>query len=107
MTMGTRGVDQWVLIGRDILVGPTDIDARSVRLLARGRMLGGPNDGGTFQSVHELSRGQSFPIGPCIVVTLLDVRGDKVHLGIHAPPHLQVCRREVAQQQNTPGTDAG
>ncbi len=106
MTMVTRGVDQWVQIGRDIYVGPTDIDPKSVRVLARGRMLAGPNDGGTFQSVHELARGQSFAIGPCVVVTVMDIRGEKVHLGVHAPPHVEVRRKEAVQQK-TKGNDVG
>jgi sRNA-binding carbon storage regulator CsrA len=97
MVTFTRAVDQGILIGHEILVSPTDIDAKSVRILARGRMLGGPEDGGTFQSVHELSRGQSFTIGPCIVVTLVEVVGQQIRLGVHAPPHLGVHRKEAAQ----------
>jgi len=93
----TRAVDQGILIGHEILVSPTDIDAKSVRILARGRMLGGPEDGGTFQAVHELSRGQSFTIGPCVLVTLLEVVGQQVRLGVHAPPHLGVHRKEAVQ----------
>jgi carbon storage regulator CsrA len=93
----TRAVDQGILIGHEILVSPTDIDAKSVRILARGRMLGGPEDGGTFQSVHELSRGQSFAIGPCIVVAVIDIAGQQVKLGVHAPPHLGVHRKEAVQ----------
>ena len=46
----TRAVDQGILIGREIVVSPTDIDAKSVRILARGRMLGGPEDGGIVVS---------------------------------------------------------
>ncbi|HTL28349.1 MAG TPA: carbon storage regulator [Tepidisphaeraceae bacterium] len=90
----TRGVDEWIVIGDDILISPTDIDENSVRVIAKGRMLGGSSDGGTFQQVHELTRGQSFPIGPMIVVTLVDVRGDKVRLGINVPQHLAVHRKE-------------
>ena len=69
-------------------------------------MLGGPNDGGTFQSVHELSRGQTFLIGPCIAVTLIDIVGERVRLGVSAPPHVGVSRKEEAQQQNLRGNDA-
>jgi carbon storage regulator CsrA len=93
----TRAVDQGILIGREIVVSPTDIDAKSVRILARGRMLGGPEDGGTFQAVHELARGQSFAIGPCIVVAVLEIAGQQVRLGVHAPPHLGVHRKEAVQ----------
>lgn len=94
MFVFTRGVDEWLVIGDDIFVAPTDIDEKSVRLIAKGRMLGGPNDGGTFQSAHELSKGQSFPIGPMIQVTLVEVRGGMVRIGINAPPHLALHRKE-------------
>jgi sRNA-binding carbon storage regulator CsrA len=88
MVSVTRSVDQLVLIGQDIFVGPTDIDDKTTRVIARGRMLGGPNDGGTFQTAHELSRGQSFSIGPCVIVTLLEIKDQQVRLGIPraAPP---------------------
>jgi len=94
----TRGVDQFVLIGQDILVGPTDIDEKTVRVVARGRMMGGANDGGTFQQAHELMRGQSFSIGPCILVSLIEVRGQSARLGVHAPKHLGVCKKESGQK---------
>jgi sRNA-binding carbon storage regulator CsrA len=97
MQVVSRRVDQWVMVGDDILVGPTDIDPRTVRILAKGRMIGGPQDGGTFQQVHELSAGQSFGVGPLIVVTLLDIRGDEVNLGISAPPHVPVSRSELRE----------
>ncbi|MPY94817.1 MAG: carbon storage regulator CsrA [Acidimicrobiia bacterium] len=46
---------------------------------------------------------QSIVIGDDIVVTVLDVRGDQVRLGISAPRHLAVHREEVyaqIQQEN-------
>ena len=107
MVTVTRRVDQWVLIGQDIVVGPTDIDDRTSRVIARGRMLGGANDGGTFQSAHELARGQSFAIGPCIIVTMLEIKGDHVRLAVHAPRHLGVCRKEAVGNQETKGNDVG
>ena len=41
---------------------------------------------------------QSIVIGDDIVVTVLDVRGDQVRLGISAPRHLAVHREEVYAQ---------
>lgn len=40
-------------------------------------------------------RDESIIIGDNIVVTIVDVRGDKVRLGIEAPGEIPVHRREV------------
>ena len=40
-------------------------------------------------------RDQSIIIGKYIVVTVVDIRGDKVRLGIDAPTEIPVHRREV------------
>jgi len=40
-------------------------------------------------------RDQSIIIGDDIVVTIVDIRGDKVRLGIDAPTEIPVHRREV------------
>jgi carbon storage regulator len=40
-------------------------------------------------------RDESIIIGDNIVVTIVDIRGDKVRLGIEAPSEIPVHRREV------------
>jgi carbon storage regulator len=40
-------------------------------------------------------RDEQIVIGDAIRVTVVDVRGDKVRLGIEAPPDVTVHRREV------------
>jgi len=40
-------------------------------------------------------RDESIIIGDNIVVTIVDIRGDKVRLGIEAPAEIPVHRREV------------
>ncbi len=40
-------------------------------------------------------RDESIIIGENIVVTVVDIRGDKVRLGIEAPTEIPVHRREV------------
>ena len=40
-------------------------------------------------------RDQSIMIGDNVVVTIVDVRGDKVRLGIDAPGEIPVHRQEV------------
>ena len=38
---------------------------------------------------------ESIVIGDDVEITIVDVRGDKVRLGINAPRHISVHRREV------------
>lgn len=40
-------------------------------------------------------RDESIIIGDDIVVTIVDIRGDKVRLGINAPNEVPVHRREI------------
>jgi len=40
-------------------------------------------------------RDETIMIGDDIEVTLVDIRGDKVRLGINAPKHVSVHRKEV------------
>jgi carbon storage regulator len=40
-------------------------------------------------------RDESIIIGDNVVITIVDVRGDKVRLGIEAPREVSVHRREV------------
>ena len=42
-------------------------------------------------------RDESIMIGKEITITIVDVRGDKVRLGINAPPSISVHREEVFQ----------
>lgn len=41
------------------------------------------------------TRDESIVIGDGVTVTIVDIRGDKVRLGIDAPKHVPVHRREV------------
>lgn len=40
-------------------------------------------------------RDESIQIGDDIIVTIVDIRGDKVRIGIEAPSNVPVHRREV------------
>ena len=49
---------------------------------------------------------QSIMIGPDIVVTVLDIRGDQVRIGIRAPRAVTVHREEVFAQVEAANRDA-
>lgn len=56
-------------------------------------------------------RDESIMIGDEIVVTIVDIRGDKVRLGINAPTSVPVHRQEVfdaiqREAQREPGADS-
>jgi carbon storage regulator len=42
--------------------------------------------------------GERILIGPDVVVTVLNVRGDRVRLGIEAPPELLIVREELGHK---------
>ena len=55
-------------------------------------------------------RDESIIIGDNIVVTIVDIRGDKVRLGIDAPTEIPVHRREVyeaIQRENRNASQIG
>ena len=106
MLVLSRKVDEWIQIGGDLLIGPTDIDAGGVRLLAHGRMLGGADDGAAFKKTQEVAVGGEMRIGPHVIVTVVEVKTAPTkgggpaalaaRLGINAPKHISVHRKEVA-----------
>lgn len=42
-------------------------------------------------------RDETIVIGENIEITIVDIRGDKVRLGINAPAHIPVHRKEIYQ----------
>jgi carbon storage regulator len=98
MVVISRKVDEWIQVGESILVGPTDIDSTGVRLIAKGRMIGGPEDGATFTRTAELGREGELRLGPNLAFTVIDIRGDQVRLGVQVPRALKVHRKEVLDE---------
>ena len=45
-------------------------------------------------------------IGPDITVTITEIRGDKVRIGIEAPDNVVVDRREVAERKKAARAEA-
>jgi carbon storage regulator len=42
--------------------------------------------------------GQRIRVGEDVVITLVRIQGDKVRVGIDAPPHIAIYREEVHQR---------
>lgn len=61
---------------------------------------------GAGMLVLSRKRDERIVIGDNIVITIVDVRGDKVRVGIEAPAHVPVHRQEVADalKRNAPST---
>ncbi len=52
-------------------------------------------------------RDESIMIGDDVVITIVDIRGDKVRLGIEAPQHIPVHRQEVYEAIKRENQKAG
>jgi carbon storage regulator len=52
-------------------------------------------------------RDESIVIGDNVVVTVVDIRGDKVRLGIEAPAEIPVHRQEVYEAIRRENREAG
>jgi carbon storage regulator len=52
-------------------------------------------------------RDESIMIGDKVVITIVDIRGDKVRLGIQAPEEIPVHRQEVYDAIKREGRHAG
>ena len=52
-------------------------------------------------------RDESIMIGDKVVITIVDIRGDKVRLGIQAPEEIPVHRQEVYEAIKRDGRHAG
>jgi carbon storage regulator len=61
----------------------------------RGPATDGLKEGSTAMLVLSRQRDESIFIGDNIKITVVDIRGDKVRLGIEAPTEIPVHRQEV------------
>jgi hypothetical protein len=99
MTVIPRQIDQFIAIGARSVVGPTDIDARGIRLLVKAEVYGGPEDGARIDRAVELTVGQSVSLGNNVVVTLLAVYSGTARIGVLAPVNVPVQPKEVIDAQ--------
>jgi carbon storage regulator len=65
-------------------------------------------DGGGDQQMLVLTRrsGESVMVGDNVVITVLEVRGDVIRLGIRAPRDIQVHREEIYRELQAANREA-
>jgi len=63
--------------------------------MARLNAIGSHQTQDGFMLVLSRKRDEQILIGDDIVIRVVEIRGDKVRLGIEAPPHVPVHRSEV------------
>ena len=94
----TRRVDQWVQIGQSISVSPTDIDEKTVRLIARGRVLGGAQVGGRADELGVGGHGQDAAdplevLGGHVLQALDELSGREVRADLVLGPRGELLDR--------------
>jgi sRNA-binding carbon storage regulator CsrA len=106
MTILSRQVDEWIVIGEKLMLAPTDIDPAGVRVRVRGELMGGADDGLVVDRPHELAIGSSIGLGTLINLTLMKIEEPgqpqlpRAVFGIQAPPNVTIHRKELADPKN-------
>ena len=94
MIVISRQVADAIMVGEDVEVGVVAIEPAAVTLSVRHSAVGGRltlED--SFQQVAGRDAVISLPaVGVC---TIVDIRGDKVRLGMDAPKDVSIHRKEV------------
>ncbi len=97
MLMLSRHVGESVLIGHELVVTISAMDAAQVRFDVVGRRLGGPLDGEPFtQSITLPNKaGELLELGESVRLEILNHTGEKLRVGVYHPRSLSVHRKEV------------
>ena len=95
MLVLVRQVDEWIMIGDDLLVGPFLIDSHRIRLTVNGRVLGGAQDGAPFTKTIDLSTDAELELAPNVSVRVVQILPPKVRIGVVAPKTISIHRKEV------------
>ena len=90
--------DQWTAVGESLTFSITDIDPAGVRVVLRGQIIGGPDDGGPIHKAVEIGVGSEARIG-LVTLALIDTKPAKresdplaasAKIGVYCPPHLAI-----------------
>ena len=87
MVVISRQVGDTVMLGDDLEVAVVSIELDAVTLCVRHS--GGP------ELVHRITRDAVIELPLCSSCTLVDIRSDKVRLGLTCPKELSIHRKEV------------
>lgn len=84
-------VDQVLRIGEKLTVSPTDIDTTGVRLLVKGELLGGPNDGERVNEAKEIGPNSMMTLGALISLSLVSAADNgRAMFHVIAPANVKV-----------------
>ena len=95
MLVLSRSVNEGIMLGDDMEIVVLAIGVKSARLAVK---LAAPGGRITFEDVFEVEvtrGGESASLPGKVTCDVVDILNDKVRLGICAPTHLSVHRREV------------
>ncbi len=95
MLVLVRQVDEWIMIGDDVLVGPSVVDSHRIRLTVNGRVSGGARDGAPFTKTVDLSTDDDLELAPNVSVKVVQILPPKVRIGVIAPKTMSIHRKEV------------
>lgn len=99
MQMITRRPDEAILIGGHMIVTVTDVDKTGVRLMIEGELIGGPDDGQSIHEARELGVGGEVRLGSLVTLSLANIRGSAARIGVLAPTHIPIRRKEMLDQK--------
>jgi sRNA-binding carbon storage regulator CsrA len=99
MHMITRHPDEAILIGDHMTVTVTDVDKTGIRIMIEGELIGGPDDGLPIHEARELGIGSEVRLGDLVTLSVANVRGTSARLGVVAPAHVAIRRKEMLDQK--------
>jgi sRNA-binding carbon storage regulator CsrA len=82
--------DQTLHIGDKLTAALTDIDTDGVRLMIRGELLGGPDDGAWVYEPRELALHNTMSLGTLVTLMLVSTNTQQAMLHVIAPPGMSV-----------------
>ncbi len=97
MIVVSRKPDETLLIGTKLSATVTDVDAGGARIIVRGELIGGAQDGASVDQPFELGIDGEISLGSMVRLTLVRIATNeqRAYLGVIVPKHIGVHRKEV------------